>query len=419
MEKTLYIQRKMEATILKYLKSPEILAIVGPRQCGKTTLLRHIFEGLQSQNKKAIFLTFEDKNVLDLFSQNIDEFCEVYVKPNQYVFIDEFHYAKKGGKQLKYIFDTQKAKILVSGSSAIDLSIQAFKYLVGRVFVFSLFQLDFEEFLGFKDADILGFYLKNQVDLTKPKKIETVELSNTLTETLRKYYQDYLVYGGYPRVALASEKEEKQVILKNIYNIYFLREVKDILGLVDDYKLSQMIKALALQVGSLIEYREICQVSGLSYQTVKGHLNFLEKTFIAFFVKPYFENKRTEIVKNPKIYFFDTGLRNYIVNDFRGINERTDAGVLLENGIAMQLIKKGMVFNFWRTKQQAEVDFIIQLKQNKKIALEVKKSYRGANVKAKGDFQVKYPSIPLHICFWDQQKDKQGDIKKGVFLPLL
>ena len=180
-----------------------------------------------------------------------------------------------------------------------------------------------------------------------------------------------------------------------------------------------MIKALALQVGSLIEYREICQVSGLSYQTVKGHLNFLEKTFIAFFVKPYFENKRTEIVKNPKIYFFDTGLRNYIVNDFRGINERTDAGVLLENGIAMQLIKKGMVFNFWRTKQQAEVDFIIQLKQNKKIALEVKKSYRGANVKAKGDFQVKYPSIPLHICFWDQQKDKQGDIKKGVFLPLL
>ena len=214
MEKTLYIQRKMEATILKYLRSPEILAIVGPRQCGKTTLLRHIFEGLQSQNKKAIFLTFEDKNVLDLFSQNIDEFCEVYVKPNQYVFIDEFHYAKKGGKQLKYIFDTQKAKILVSGSSAIDLSIQAFKYLVGRVFVFSLFQLDFEEFLGFKDADILGFYLKNQVDLTKPKKIETVKLSNTLTETLRKYYQDYLVYGGYPRVALASEKEEKQVILK-------------------------------------------------------------------------------------------------------------------------------------------------------------------------------------------------------------
>ena len=415
MEKTLYIQRKLEATILKYLKSPEIIAVVGPRQCGKTTLLTHIFEDLKAKREKVAFLTFEDKKVLDLFSQNIDEFCELYIKSNRYVFIDEFHYAKKGGKQLKYIYDTQKVKIFISGSSSIDLTVQAFKYLVGRIFVFSLFQLDFEELLKFKEADVLEFYSKHRVDFEKSATMPTSQISNILAKKLQTHYQDYILYGGYPRVVLAQNIAEKEMILKNIYNIYFLREVKDILGLVDDYKLAQMIKALALQAGNLIEYREIAQVSGASYQTVKGYLNFLEKTFINILVKPYFQNKRVEIVKNPKMYFCDTGLRNYIVNDFRPIDERTDSGALLENGLAMQLLKQERVFNFWRTKQQAEVDFVVKLSQGRAIALEVKKTQRDISQKTLREFQAKYPKIPIYLCSWENPPAN----KPSIFLPLI
>ena len=360
--------------------------------------------------------TFEDKKALDLFISDIDEFIELYIKPYKYVFIDEFHYAKQGGSKLKYIFDTSKAKLFISGSSSIDLTVQAVEYLVGRIFVFSLFPLDFEEFLSFRSPILLKFYQKNKIKLNNHSKNELALLSKTTAEQLKKYFQEYVIFGGYPRVVLSESQEEKKQVLKNIYNTYFLREVKDILGLVDDYKLSQMVKALALQIGGLIEYQEIANVSGLSYQTVKGYLNFLNKTFIAFFVKPYFSNKRTEIVKNPRVYFFDTGLRNYIANDFRMLDSRTDDGCLLENGLAMQLVKQDIDFNFWRTKQQFEIDFIVSLSGSQKIAIEVKKDAKLSNIntRATKEFSVKYPNIPIFFCgFKEFQKAKDF-----IFIPL-
>lgn len=415
-----YITRKIESTILKFLETPEIIAVVGPRQCGKTTLLRHIFDGLQKQGKIAVFLTFEDKKILDVFTADIDEFIELYIKPNSYIFIDEFQYAKKGGKLLKYIYDSTRKKILVSGSSSLDLTVQAVKYLVGRVFVFSLYPFDFGEFLSFRDSSLFNFYQNRKISLTE-KITQGVQkpLSPTTLGQFQRFYQEYLVYGGYPRVVLSSDFEEKKAVLKSIYNTYFLREVKDILGLVDDFKLAQMIKALALQAGNLIEYQEISSTAGLSYQTVKGYLNFLEKTFIALLVKPYFRNKRTEIVKNPKVYFCDTGLRNYIVNDFRGLNERNDSGALLENGLAMQFIKQDLSFNFWRAKNQLEIDFVVDLPNRENLALEVKKGYHvgDAASRAVKEFNIKYPSIPLWFCYFDD--NKQNKDRRAFFLPML
>lgn len=407
-----YITRKLEDTILRYLNTPEIIAIVGPRQAGKTTLLNKVFLPLK---KEAVFLTFEDKKVLDLFVHNIDEFIELYIKPYKYVFLDEFQYAKKGGKLLKYIVDTQKSKIFISGSSSIELTVQAVKYLTGRIFVFSLFPLDFEEYLRFKNQDLFALYSKNKIFLSDYGLKSFPALSENIVAQIISHYQDYVVFGGYPRVALAIDTGEKKTVLQNIYNTYFLREVKDILGLVDDYKLTQMIKALALQIGNLIQYREISDVSELSFQTVKGYLNFLQKTFITILVKPYFKNKRTEIVKNPKIYFFDTGLRNYIVDDFRGLGDRPDGGFLLENAVAMQLTKQELSFKFWRTKQKSEVDFVLELAEGKKLALEVKKSFREGDFHSKSarDFQSQHQETPLFFASYEQR------MPNVIFLPMV
>jgi len=384
----MYISRNIEEKILSYLNTPEIIALVGPRQCGKTTLLKHIHDSLSGP---ANFITFEDKQLLDLFTKQLKEFIKIHIEPYKYIFIDEFQYARRGGKGLKYIFDTSPRKIFISGSSSADLTIQAIKFLVGRIFVFQLAPFDFAEYLSAKAPLLRQRYQPfDYVAASKPMP-EPSDLAD-----LTACFNEYAVFGGYPRVVLSKSRDEKIEVLKNIYNTYFLREVKDILGLVDDYKLAQMIKALALQIGNLVEYQEISRIADLSYQTVKSYLNFLQKTFISCLIKPFFINKRTEIVKNPKVYFYDTGLRNFIINDFRDLKERDDRGALLENGAAMQFLKKELAINFWRTKRQAEIDFIVNLPNNQRLAIEVKSTPRITDSVV--EFRKKYPDVPLFLA---------------------
>jgi len=172
-------------------------------------------------------------------------------------------------------------------------------------------------------------------------------------------------------VILEKDLKTKKDFLNNIYNLFFLKEVKDILGLIDDYKLKLLIKALSLQLGNLIQFQELAGISNFSQSTVKKYLNFLEKTYISFFIKPFFTNKRTELTKNPKIYFFDTGFRNTVIDNFLPIDQRTDFGYLLENFVAINFWQKFKTLNFWRTKAKAEVDFVLR-KEDKIIPVEVK-----------------------------------------------
>ena len=135
----MYVRRTLEMKVRKFLKRPEILAIIGPRQAGKTTLMKMIHEKLP----QSTFISFEDARILGLFEHEIDQFAETYVRGRNYLFIDEFQYAAHGGKRLKYLFDHFTTKIVISGSSVADLTIQAIKYLVGRIIVIELFPFDF------------------------------------------------------------------------------------------------------------------------------------------------------------------------------------------------------------------------------------------------------------------------------------
>lgn len=404
----MYIKRNLEDTILQYLDSPEIIAVVGPRQSGKTTMIRYLLQGLE----KAVAVSFDDQNLLALFERNTDDFIAAYIKGNKYLFIDEFQYAKEGGKILKYIFDSQKIKIIISGSSAVDLTIKAVKYLVGRILIFNLYPFDFSEFLQAKDASYLKIYkeYKSKIDLSQKSLLEVPEIVH---QKFLQYYEEYLRFGGYPRAVIEEKIESKKEILRNIYNTYFLREVRDILGLIDDYKLSNLIKALALQIGNLIEYEELSRLSGFSYPALKKYLNFLEKTYICQYIRPFYKNKRTEIVKNPKVYFFDTGLRNSIMNDFRPLDQRTDAGSLLENGLAMQFIKSEKKFNFWRDKKKNELDFVVSLDNSKMVAIESKNYLKRVELPSIKVFKNAYPDIDVLFSYKDAAKDVLSE--KGVY----
>lgn len=390
----MYIKRNLEETILSYLDSPEIIAIVGPRQCGKTSLARHLLNGLDD----AVTVSFDDQAILTLFEKSPDDFIAAYVRDASYLFIDEFQYAKSGGKILKYIVDTQKIKIIISGSSAIDLTVQAVKYLVGRIIVLTLYPFDFQEFLLARDREYHVLYLKYRKVTTFTQK-KHVAIPPIVHQKLMNYYQEYLLYGGYPRIVLEPHRELKKELLRNIYNTYFLREVRDILGLIDDYKLSNLMRGLALQIGSIIEYNELCQLSGYSFQALKKYLNFLEKTYVCRFIRPYFTNKRTEIVKNPKVFFFDTGLRNSIIEDFRLLDTRTDKGALLENGIAMQCTKKKYTFHYWRDKKKNEMDFVLSLADNVRVAVESKSRIGRKEIISKKAFEKAYPTIPIFVSY--------------------
>ena len=343
----MYVERDLASKIKQYLSAPEIIAVVGARQAGKTTLLKHLQAGIQDSS----FLTFEDIEIRELFDLDIKSFIELYIKPARVIFIDEFQYSKRGGPGLKFIYDTvPDRKLIISGSSSLDLTIKAVKHLTGRILSFTLYPFSFREALRSKDERLSRLFEST---------LEFGPIEPPLLQRLQKYFQEFVVYGGYPRVATAQSDEEKREILRNIFQIYLLRDVKDILGLVDDYKMLSLVKALALQAGQAISYDELANLTQQNTPAVKRQINFLEKTYITSFLRPYFRNKRTELVKNPKAYFLDAGLRNAVIKDFKPVNERQDKGALYENCVFSELLKKDRQVKYWRTKSKAEVDFVV------------------------------------------------------------
>ena len=338
----MYYKRDLELKIDRYLHTPEIIAVFGPRQVGKTTLLKEIHRRVS----RPVFLTFEDIEIKTLFEEDIKSFIALYIEPYDHVFIDEFQYAKTGGKHLKFIYDTAHTKIFISGSSAMELSVQAIKYLSGRIFVFNLYSFSFGEFLQVKDPDLHRLY--RQLDQT---------LSAAVAKKIYPFMEEYMIYGGYPRVVTSQSDEEKKEVLKNLLSIYLLRDIKAIANIADETKMYKLLKALSLQIGNVIVYNELSTLIGVNAPQLKTYLSVLEKAFLIQPVTPFFTNKRLEIVKNPKIFFLDMGLRNIIIQNISSLENRVDKGAMYENFVFREMVEKEP--KYYRTKNGAEVDFVV------------------------------------------------------------
>ncbi len=401
----IYIERTIEAEIRPFINRREVISLVGSRQSGKTTFLNHLQKKLLKKNKKAVYITFENTQSRQLF-ENPEEF-KIYYQDYDVLIIDEFHYAKEGGQKLKYLYDTTDKKYIISGSSSLELTFKTGKYMVGRMITFNLLPFSFEEFLLASNKSLFNLFL-----LKKP-------FSKVTEGSFLKNFETYLIYGGYPAVVLAKSNIEKEKILEGIVDNYLLRDIKDLLTLTTEDELIILMKLLAGQIGNLINYNELSTLSGLKYKQLLKHLEILKKTYVVDLIRPYSTNRRTELVKNPKVYFSDSGFRNCILRDFRSFDKRQDFGSVIENYIYTKLTNNQTIIsrvNFWRTKSGAEVDFIIE-KEGKVIPIEVKYSSTPAVGKSLHSFINKYKPNMVYVVTKDVKKNIKIDKTKVFFIP--
>lgn len=339
------IFRDIFATLEEECTNSKITALNGARQVGKSTALKYIYR----KQKNANYISFDNASVKELFETNIDLFIEQYILPYNMIFIDEFQYAKEGGKKLKYIHDLHSKKIFISGSSKPEIAIQSLQYLVGRVSLIEMYPLSFAEFVRFKSP-------QKAMLLDKPRSI------SDLTQ-LRAEFTEYLMFGGYPDVVIEKNFEKKEKILSDLVRVYLLKEIKDVLGYKNSDDFQKLLVILASQNGCLGKISSLSKHLQISWDKLKEYLSVLTKTNIILAIKPFFTNKSKELTKTAKYYFHDIGFINSLLNNFSTIEKRVDKGTLYETFILHELQKKGYEPKFWN-KQLSEVDFILEKNAN-------------------------------------------------------
>ena len=370
-----FIEREIFPKIAVHLKKPEITLITGARQTGKTVLLGMLREWLIKEEKIAAENIFYFN--LDIikdweFFQSQTRFIEFLRERSQkqkiYVLIDEAQRVPDCSRFFKGVFDSNlMVKLVLTGSSSLELKTRFQESLAGRKRVFRLFSFSFREFLQAKNKTLANL-------LEKKSKISEISKKQILY-----LFKEYIIWGGYPRVVLSQTSQEKLNILADIYSSYIEKDIVGLLEIKNRLGFSDLVKLLAGQIGQLVNISELSNSLNLDRETVERYLKALEETFIISPLIPYFKNPRQEIVKQNKIYFDDLGIRNYALDNFSLFSRRQDAGLVLENTVFREILLSLSLFqkiSFWRTKQGAEVDFLI-LKREKIVPVEVKSNIKG------------------------------------------
>lgn len=358
------IKRNLFKGLKDHLSRKEITLIVGPRQAGKTTLMLLLKDYLERKGNSTLFLNLDieaDKRFFVSQETLIRKIELELGKSGGFVFIDEIQRKEDAGIFLKGIYDMNLPyKYIISGSGSVELKRKIHESLVGRKRVFELNTLSFEELLNFR------------TQYSYEKKL--LDFLNLETDKAKLFLDEYLLFGGYPRVVLAENVNEKREEIREIYQSYLERDIVYLLQVKKTEALSKLVQIIAAKPGSLINNSELSSILGISAQTVKDYLWYLEKTFILHKVTPYFRNVRKEIRKSPVYYFYDLGLRNYAIGGFGNLN-MPDIGFVFQNFV-FNLLKERLILSpakvhFWQTSDGAEVDFVIDLVR-KLIPIEVK-----------------------------------------------
>ena len=366
---TYVIKRKILTALMEHLLSDQMTILVGPRQVGKTYLMRVLKEKLEKEGKKTIWLNLDlEEDALRLASQaSLVSYIELAVgKEKAFVFIDEIQRKENAGLFLKGIFDMRLPhKFIISGSGSLELKAKIPESMAGRKQLFMVDPVSFEEFVNFKTNYQYEDRLNDFFNIEKSK--------------IERLLSEYMMFGGYPRVVLADTISLKQGEIQEIYRSYIDRDIHDLLRLEKSDAFTNLLKILASQIGSLVNITELSSTVEIDAKTVKHYLWYLEQTFIIKKVTPYYRNTRKEITKTPVYYFYDTGLRNWLLGLF-GLSQMPPSlsGYLFENVIfnllRLQLEGTPAQIHFWRTRDQAEIDFVF-LKGLDPIPIEVKYRY--------------------------------------------
>jgi len=358
-------KRKIFDELLREKDNHKVSIIIGARQVGKTTVLRALHEKLSG--------LFLDLDVLENF-EKVSTFSNLVntLKLNGYrekqkeffyLFLDEFQRYEDLSIVMKNVYDNRpNVKIYASGSSSLKIKERVQESLAGRKRIHHLYPVDFEEFLWFKG---------NKEAIKQFNNINLLEGDNLELGTLRSLLEEYLVYGGYPEVVL-SQEDKKAEVLKSIFDLYVKKELVGYLRFGKVLGVKKLVEYLAINNGQKIKYEEAGEKCSLRQYDVKEYLEILKETFLLTEVRPFFTNKNRELVKIPKVYFMDNGVRNFFINNFNKLSIRKDSGFLFEAFVLQELIKSGLDnIKFWQDKQRHEVDFVLDL-ISRQIPIEVK-----------------------------------------------
>jgi predicted AAA+ superfamily ATPase len=354
-----FIERQIHKLVKEHLKTRRISVITGMRRTGKTTIVKRVLEDINSSNK--VYLDLQNVETRDFFKErNFDNILlslenrfNINFKEKAYIAIDEIQLVPELPGIIKYLYDTYDIKFIITGSSSYYMKNLFTESLAGRKQIFELYPLTFGEFLDFKSV------------YHKDENLSDCTFNNHEYEGFKKYYEEYLEYGGFPEVVLEESNEAKKNLLVDILSSYINIDVESMSDFRKKEDYYSIVKVLAERVGSKIDYSKISTIIGISRQTLNEYMSFFEDTYLIKRIPVWTNNKDREIVKAKKLYFIDNGLLN-ILSDL-------SSGSKFENAIFNQLRHLGEI-RYFSLKNGKEIDFIITINMKETIALEVKET---------------------------------------------
>ncbi len=330
----MYIYRTIKNQIIKKIKATDKIAIIyGPRQVGKTTLSKKIIKELKL---KTLSINADEEKYSDILSSRDFTRINGLISGYDLIFIDEAQRISNIGINLKIIKEQLPSlKIIATGSSSFDLANKISEPLTGRVWTYNLYSLSILE--------LEKYFNKFEID----EKLE-----------------ELLVFGAYPEVFTTQNWQAKQELLMEISKAYLYKDILQIGGIKYADKIKKLLQLLAFQIGSEVSISELARQLEINKETVNNYIDLLEKTFIVFRLSGFNRNLRKEVSKMDKIYFYDLGIRNIVIDNLKSLDNRNDVGQLWENFLLVER-KKYLTYTnklasqyFWRVSTGAELDYV-------------------------------------------------------------
>jgi len=349
------------------------MVVYGPRQAGKTTLLKKFLESVEDD---VLFVNGDDIVVRQYLESLTIEKLKDFVGNHSMLLIDEAQYIHQIGLNLKLIVDhIPSLRVIATGSSSFDLAKDIGEPLTGRKKVLQLFPLA-------------------QLEIAQLEKLHQTKAN----------LDSRLIYGSYPEVVVQQSNQEREQYLRELISSYLFKDILQLEGIRYSDKLQRLVQLLAFQIGKEVSLAELGRQLGMSKNTVERYLDLLEKVFVIFKRSGFSRNLRKEIVKNQRYYFYDNGIRNALINNFNPLNIRNDTGELWENYVIAERLKRQEYLcrpvnaYFWRTYDKKEIDLIEEC-QGRLAGFEIKWSPGPA--KPPLDWLSAYPDATFELIHQD------------------
>ncbi len=374
-----YLDNNLEQHFSKYKQA---LVLLGARQVGKTTLLKRTFPEAQ-------YLLLDNEYIFNVLeSYNIDTYKTILSGSKQ-IIIDELHLLSNPGRAVKIIYDQiEDVQLIVTGSSSLHIKNKSSESMAGRKIEYNLYPLTISEYLFQKG-------IVPEITLPVVSSILYGQPNTPKTYSQEEIVENVLLFGLYPDLL---EIEDKRKYLLELADSAVFKDIVALDLIENRAKAKELLKLLAYQIGNLINYQEISTKLGIDRRTVERYIEIFEQSFILYRIYPYSKKSRDEIGKMPKIYFWDLGLRNALIDNFDEIGIRSDSGAMFENFIISEVKKEisyldlNLKVNYWRLKSGAEVDLVLSNSQSL-VGCEIKLH----NGDITSSFKSRYPEAEVRV----------------------